>query len=125
MRGHEPAVVNRTHGSASMGRSGSAGQDEGLIVSRRGLGELAVDLDHLALVEVVVALDLAAVRRDDLDLGAVSWYEAFGCWKTAVILQQLYARSVRKETSDPRMKQRGEMVGPLALRALLLLGGEA
>lgn len=60
-----------------------------------------------------------------LDLGAVSWYEAFGCWKTAVILQQLYARSVRGETTDDRMRQRGEMVAPLARRALHLLGGRA
>ncbi|MDF1602244.1 phosphotransferase family protein [Nocardioides sp. YIM 152315] len=58
----------------------------------------------------------------DLDLSHIDWYEAFGCWKTAVILQQLYARSVRGETTDPRMQQRGEMVRPLALRALATLG---
>ena len=59
-----------------------------------------------------------------LDLEQVAWYEAFGCWKTAVILQQLYARSVRGETTDPRMQQRGEMVAPLARRALQLLGAQ-
>ncbi|GAA1637823.1 phosphotransferase family protein [Georgenia ruanii] len=59
-----------------------------------------------------------------LDLSDVTWYEALGCWKTAVILQQLYARSVRGETSDERMRQRGEMVAPLARRAVDLLGGQ-
>ena len=60
-----------------------------------------------------------------LDLADIAWYEAFGCWRTVVILQQLYARAVRGESADPRMLQRGEMVAPLARRALALLGGQA
>ncbi|MGW5076947.1 phosphotransferase family protein [Rhodococcus sp. NPDC004095] len=56
-----------------------------------------------------------------LDLSRISWYEAFGCWKTVVILQQLYARFVRGETSDERMGERGDLVAPLARRALELL----
>lgn len=63
-------------------------------------------------------------KASDLDLAELDWYEAFGCWKTAVILQQLYARSVRGETADPRMRQRGDMVRPLAQRALASLGAE-
>ena len=54
--------------------------------------------------------------RDDL-----AWYEAFGYWKTAVILQQLYARHLRGETSDPRMAGRGAHVGALSEHALRLL----
>lgn len=77
------------------------------------------------------ALDLpdrrAVVERyastSSLDLAEIDWYEAFGCWRTVVILQQLYARAVRGESHDPRMLQRGEMVAPLARRALALLGG--
>jgi aminoglycoside phosphotransferase (APT) family kinase protein len=61
--------------------------------------------------------------RSALDLSAIGWYEAFGCWKTCVILQQLYARALRGESPDARMLQRGEMVGPLARRALAGLGG--
>ncbi|MGY3199600.1 phosphotransferase family protein [Streptomyces sp. TE5632] len=57
------------------------------------------------------------------DLSDIGWYEAFGCWRTVVILQQLYARHVRGESPDPRMAQRGKMVRPLARRALALLGG--
>lgn len=50
----------------------------------------------------------------------VSWYEAFGCWKTAVILQQLYVRHLRGESADDRMTARGEQVGRIADRALAL-----
>jgi len=53
-------------------------------------------------------------RRD------VAWYEAFGCWKTAIILQQLYVRHVRGETADDRMAARGEQVVRIADRALAL-----
>lgn len=56
-----------------------------------------------------------------LDLSDITWYEALGCWKTAVILQQLYARFVRGQTADARMGQRGALIPPLARRALGLL----
>ena len=57
----------------------------------------------------------------DLDRTTVDWYEAFGCWKTAVIMQQLYDRHLRGETSDPRMAERGGQVQALGERALSLL----
>ncbi len=60
-------------------------------------------------------------RGIDLDPAVVGWYEAFGCWKTAVILQQLYARFERGESTDPRMGERAAQVDPLAERALDLL----
>jgi aminoglycoside phosphotransferase (APT) family kinase protein len=50
----------------------------------------------------------------------VAWYEAFGCWKTAIILQQLYARHLRGESTDERMAARGEQVGRIADRALAI-----
>jgi aminoglycoside phosphotransferase (APT) family kinase protein len=56
----------------------------------------------------------------DLTRGAVAWYEAFGCWKTAVIMRQLYVRHLRGESSDDRMAARGEQVGRIADRALSL-----
>ena len=56
-----------------------------------------------------------------LDVGDVAWYEAFACWRTAVILQQLYARYVRGETTDERMGQRGDHVSAQAHRALRIL----
>lgn len=61
--------------------------------------------------------------RRGLELTDVRWYEAYGCWKTLVILQQLYARWRRGETSDARMAARGAQVAALADRALRLLTG--
>ncbi|NHU48203.1 phosphotransferase family protein [Rhodococcus sp. A14] len=60
-------------------------------------------------------------RSSSLDLSDIAWYEALGCWKTAVILQQLYARFVRGQTTDARMGERGALIPPLARRALGLL----
>ncbi|HEY3015448.1 MAG TPA: phosphotransferase family protein [Nocardioides sp.] len=62
----------------------------------------------------------AARTGQTLSLGDVAWYEAFGCWKTAIILQQLYVRHLRGETSDERMAARGEQVGRIAERALAI-----
>lgn len=44
-----------------------------------------------------------------LDLSKMGWYEAFACYKSAVITQQLYARFVAGKTKDQRMKQFGEV----------------
>ena len=62
-------------------------------------------------------------RRTGLDLSGIAWYQAFACWKTAVVLQQLYDRYLRGETTDERMATRGERVGELAERSLRLLAG--
>ena len=55
------------------------------------------------------------------DVGDVYWYEAFACWKTAVVLQQLYTRYVRGESTDERMATRGEKISPQARRAMAIL----
>lgn len=44
-----------------------------------------------------------------LDLSRMGWYEAFACYKSAVITQQLYARYVAGKTKDKRMIQFGEV----------------
>lgn len=62
----------------------------------------------------------AARTGQDLTRADVAWYEAFGCWKTAVILQQLFVRHLRGESTDDRMTARGEQVGRIADRALAL-----
>lgn len=59
--------------------------------------------------------------RSDVDLDGIDWYIAFGCWKTAVVLRQLYARHLRGETTDPRMAERGGQISGLAQRGLQLL----
>ena len=60
-------------------------------------------------------------ERTGMDVSAVPWFEAFATWKTCVVLEQLYQRFVRGESTDPRMGERGTPVGPLSDRAALLL----
>jgi aminoglycoside phosphotransferase (APT) family kinase protein len=59
--------------------------------------------------------------RSGLDTSAVPWFEAFATWKTCVVLEQLYQRFVRGESTDPRMGERGAPVTPLSERAAELL----
>lgn len=80
-------------------------------------------LDQLGLPTKDEVVARYAERRGlDLTRADLLWYEALGCWKTAVIMQQLYMRWVRGESTDPRMGERGGPVVPLATRALELLG---
>ncbi len=62
-------------------------------------------------------------QRTGFDLSSLGWYEAFAAFKTAVVVQQLYMRWVRGESTDPRMADRGAGVGPLAERAERMLAG--
>jgi aminoglycoside phosphotransferase (APT) family kinase protein len=77
-------------------------------------------LDDMGLPErgEVVARYAAATGTD---VSAIHWYEAYGSWKTAVIMQQLYARFVRGETLDERMGTRADRLDSVAERALDLL----
>ena len=59
---------------------------------------------------------------DRVHSAGIGWYQAFACWKTAVVLQQLHDRYLRGETSDERMATRGDRVAELAARARRLLG---
>ena len=63
--------------------------------------------------------------RTGYDVDDVRWYEAFAAWKTAVVLQQLYARWVRGESTDPRMAERGPKVEGQLRRAQTILDGVA
>ncbi|WP_226365039.1 phosphotransferase family protein [Pseudonocardia sp. ICBG162] len=59
--------------------------------------------------------------RSGVAVDEVDWYEAYGCFKTAVILQQLYARFVRGETTDERMAARGDHIAVLVERGMARL----
>jgi aminoglycoside phosphotransferase (APT) family kinase protein len=59
--------------------------------------------------------------RTGLSVEDIGWYEAFACWKTATLLEQLYYRWRTGETSDPRMRERHDYVVMLARRAVRLL----
>ena len=61
--------------------------------------------------------------RQRLTRADVAWYESFGCWKTAIIMQQLYVRHLRGETNDDRMSARGQQAVRIAERALALAEG--
>lgn len=77
-------------------------------------------LEHMGLpsrAEVVAHYS----SRTGADTRDIAWYEAFATWKTCVVLEQLYQRYMRGESTDPRMGERGAPVGPLADRAARLL----
>ena len=46
-------------------------------------------------------------RASGSDLEAIDWYVVFGTWKLGVILQQIYLRYVRGQTSDERFAPMG------------------
>jgi len=62
----------------------------------------------------------ASRTRRQLTRRDVAWYEAFGCWKTAIIMQQLYVRHLRGESTDDRMRARGQQAVRIGERALAL-----
>ncbi len=47
-------------------------------------------------------------ERSSRDLSRVEWYVVFGTWKLGVILQQIYIRWLRGQTSDDRFEVLGE-----------------
>jgi len=79
-------------------------------------------MEHLGL-PTRAELVARYAERTGFDLSAVAWYEAFACWRTCVILQQLHQRYVRGESSDERMASRGEHIGMLSRRAARILSG--
>jgi aminoglycoside phosphotransferase (APT) family kinase protein len=78
-------------------------------------------VENLGLPSRAEVVERYAVRtRQRLTRADVTWYEAFGCWKTGIVMQQLYVRHLRGETSDDRMAARGPQAVRLADRALAL-----
>ncbi|HYC62053.1 MAG TPA: phosphotransferase family protein [Thermoanaerobaculia bacterium] len=52
--------------------------------------------------------------RSGRSVDAIAVYEVFAVFKLAVVIQQIYARYVRKQTDDPRFASLGERVATLA-----------
>ena len=77
-------------------------------------------MEHLGLPTRAEVVDRYA-ERNPIALDRIEWYEAFACWKTNVILQQLDQRYVRGESTDERMASRGDNIGMLARRAARIL----
>lgn len=57
------------------------------------------------------------------DLSEIAWHHAFGAFKLAVILQQIYIRFLRGQTRDSRFAGLGERVGIVAEKARTLTRG--
>jgi aminoglycoside phosphotransferase (APT) family kinase protein len=55
------------------------------------------------------------------DLTALPWHEVFGVFKLAVILQQIYFRFVRGQTSDERFRNFDQRVRSLTARATQMM----
>jgi aminoglycoside phosphotransferase (APT) family kinase protein len=53
-------------------------------------------------------------ERTGADLSQLGWYETFGLFKTATVLEQIYVRYVRGQTQDERFVRLGEAVPRLA-----------
>lgn len=79
------------------------------------------ELEHLGLPTRQQVVEHYCGRTGAL-AQTIGWYEAFACWKTATVCQQLYHRYAQGESTDDRMRDRALLVGPLAKRALRLAG---
>lgn len=52
-------------------------------------------------------------QRTGRDVSGMDWYVVFGTWKLGVILEQIYIRYLRGQTTDPRFKTMGEAAARL------------
>lgn len=80
--------------------------------------------DAVALGDVMDAATVARryAARTGLDLSDLDWYRALGTFRIAVIVQQIFARYHRGQTTDERFAGLGAVVEPLAQAGLTLLG---
>jgi aminoglycoside phosphotransferase (APT) family kinase protein len=56
-----------------------------------------------------------------IEIDQLDWYEAFACWKTAVVIQQLADRHARGDAHDDRLASLAAGVPVMAERALHLV----
>ena len=56
-------------------------------------------------------------RRSGRDVSMADYYRAWANWKTATVVEQIYARYARGQTSDPRFANMGEWAPVLARQA--------
>jgi aminoglycoside phosphotransferase (APT) family kinase protein len=55
------------------------------------------------------------------DLGDLHWYLAFARWRSGVIVQQLYNRYAKAESTDARLASMGSLAPSIATSALAIL----
>ena len=56
--------------------------------------------------------------RSGLDVARLDWYLAFASWRTAVVIQQLYARYLAGDSTDDRLASLGGAIESCVQRAL-------
>ena len=56
-------------------------------------------------------------ERTGRDVSNIDFYRAWALWKTATVVQQIYVRFVRGQTSDPRFESMGKQPPILARTA--------
>ena len=56
-------------------------------------------------------------KRTGRDLGKIDFFRAWALWKTSTVVQQIYVRFVRGQTSDPRFESMGKQPPVLAATA--------
>lgn len=59
-----------------------------------------------------------AAARPSVDVGRIGWYETFALFKTAVVLEQIFVRFLRGQTTDARFADFEQRVPALAEAAL-------
>jgi aminoglycoside phosphotransferase (APT) family kinase protein len=57
-------------------------------------------------------------QKTGLDCSSINWYRALASFRIAVILQQIYIRYARGQTTDERFSALGAVVGPIAAAGL-------
>ncbi len=62
-------------------------------------------------------------RLSGLDLSHWRWYHAFGIFKMVVVIQQIYIRYLRGQTSDPRFASFGDKVAAMSAHGLAVVEG--
>jgi aminoglycoside phosphotransferase (APT) family kinase protein len=75
------------------------------------------DLGLPARAEVIARY----AAKTGADVASVSWYEAFGSWKTAIVIAQLYHRYLQGDSHDVRQGLKGDRIMQLARRAQIIL----
>ena len=80
--------------------------------------------DGMALMGLPTRADVVDryARASGLDVSAASWYEAFGQWKTATVVQQLHHRWKVGDSTDERMATIADSLPRLLAGAERLLG---
>ncbi len=61
-------------------------------------------------------------KRRGIEVSELGWYESFGLWKTAVVLQQIYIRFVRGQTQDDRFAFMGGRIPELIELSAIVAG---